>query len=136
MPTGVVLWNHAIYARHLPREIVLKPGRNAVPAADWDEIKDTPRVKALLAAGSEGGISMADLRSDIEAKMGEGRGVEAINELPIAEAVAFVHGETDVARLKELQAKVRFPQVAIAVQQRLEELARPVVVGRRKKTED
>lgn len=134
MPMGVVVWNHAIYTRHLPRGIELKPGRNTVPTAEWEEVKDIPRVRALLEAGSEGGISLSDLRNDIAAKIEAGSGIDAVNELPIEEAVAWVFGEEDTTKLKALQAKVRFPQVAVAIQQRLKELTKSHG-GRKRKVE-
>ena len=133
MPTGVVVWNHAIYIRHLPGNVELKPGRNVIPHADWENIKEHPRVRSLVEAGTEGGISLADLRSDIVARIESGEGVKIVNELPIAEAVAYVYGEDDAGRLKDLQAIVRFPQVAVAIQNRLAEIERPKAPVRKKR---
>ncbi len=133
MSMGVIVWNHAIYARHLPGEIKLTPGRNVVPNAEWEKVKDHPRIQSLLKAGSEGGISLADLRNDIADRIAAGEPVTIVNELPIEEAVAYVYSEQDTARLKELQASVRFPQVAVAIQKRLADLEKPRPLYIRKK---
>jgi len=135
MPTGVVIWNHAIYVRHLPGNVELKPGRNVIPHTEWETIKEHPRVRSLLDAGTEGGISIADLRTDIVARLDAGENVSIVNELPISEAVAYVYAEENASRLKELQAIVRFPQVAVAIQKRLAEIDRPKGTVKKKKEE-
>jgi len=138
--TGVVVWNHAMYVRSLPRGVKLKPGRNTVAATDWEVLKKHSRVKSLLAAGQEAGISVADLRNDIADKIKAGANVGIVNDLPVVEAVAYVYEEEDPAKLKELLTKVKYPQVAVAIQHRMKELdtrgsKKPTVTATKKKDE-
>lgn len=136
MNTGVVLWSHAIYTRHLPMGIDLKPGRNVLSHDQWEAVKDKSRVLSLLEAGQNGGLTVGDLCSELHARIEAGEPISIVNELPIEEAVAYVYAEEDAAKLKELLLIVRFPQVAVAIQHRLVEIERPKVSVRKRKGDE
>lgn len=121
MPKTQIVFNHGPGTRSLSPSIKLHPGVNYVDGAEWTRLVESDqRVRDLLAAGTNLGLTTKTVQTNAIERIGRGEAPDAVvNELSADLGVLVVAALTDEPALRTIQAKARFPQVAQAALNKL-----------------